>query len=297
MKKRILLLPLLFFSIAVYAEKVLVANCSEGQGCTFTLSDVDVDLAGGAGDDVYNDIKSNSILVFGKRKDGTEVKYVENSKTRSTIDRDWGGDGYTMIHAFNPIIQPLGGIWKANYGSATGNDCYGIGNMGAFIQRTIQPGLAGTGEIVFAAPFSPAQLFPVGEHMKWRQVSYNNYVGVMDFGSSAAAGMKLYYKIKVVDQKRIETVYDIEVKIPVKGTCKGTVPVTFTLVKANDQDDPLGNEELVADDLLPVHTADNPDDLMPVNPKKDDLLPVQPGKKPKTNVEQVGRPKVERIED
>jgi|GEM_PF-1954809 len=277
------LIPLLFLSLPALADKVLVASCSEGSGCTFSLSDVDTDMGQSFGG-VYENLKPESILIFGKKKNGEEITYVEDHRTRTQIDRQWGGDGYTQIYLFDPVIQPADGTWKAEYGTATGNECYGIGNVGTYMGRFIQKGLSGSGNITFRKPFSPAQLFPATQ-MKWRQTGYGRYAGVIDFGSNELAGFKLYYTIHVVSRKKIVTNYTMTMKIPTKGQCNGSVPITFTFLKGNDDAPDFPEEE---DDLLPVKSKGKEDDLLPVKSRgeKDDLLPVKPG-----------QPKVDRLND
>lgn len=315
------LLPLLLLSLSVQANKVLVAACSEGKGCTFSLSDVETGQAQSFGG-VYENLKPGSVLVFGQKKDGVEITYVEDHKTRSQIDRQWGGDGYTQIYLFDPFIQPTDGTWKAEYGIPTGNTCYGIGDIGAYMGKFIQRGTSGSGGITFRKPFSPAQLFPSAQ-MKWQQTGYSQYAGVIDFGSNELAGFKLHYTIHVVSRKKIETVYTMNIRIPTKAPCSAIIPVSFTLVKGanNREDNPYddllpvnpgkkGNDKKgpddridrlndADDDLLPVKSKKNGDDLLPVKSRggddllevkpKDDLLPVKPGQKPK--------PKADRLND
>ncbi len=321
--KTLFLLPILLLSLTARADKVLVASCSEGKGCTFSLSDVETDMAQSFGGE-YENLKPESVLVFGQKKDGSEITYVENHKTRTQIDRQWGGDGYTQIYLFDPFIQPADGAWEVQYGAPSGNECYGIGNVGAYIGKFIQRGTAGTGAINFRKPFSPAQLFPSAQ-MKWRQTGYSRYAGVIDFGSNELAGFKLYYTIHVVSRKKIETVYTMTMKIPTKGQCQGVIPVTFTLSKETneghdftDDDDllPVSSKRKSADhrksgtetdrlneaddDLLPVKSKEQKDNLLPVKSRgngddlkevrsRDELLPVKPGQKPK--------PKVDRLND
>lgn len=267
---------LLLFHFSARADKVLVAACSEGKGCTFSLSDVDTDLAQSLGG-VYEDLKPGSVLVFGQKKNGTGITYVEDHKTRTQIDRQWGGDGYTQIYLFDPFIQPADGTWKAEYGSPSGNECYGIGNVRTYMHKFIQRGTTGTGNITFGKPFTPAQLFPSAE-MKWRQTGYSRYAGVIDFGSNELAGFKLHYTIHVVSRKKIEAVYTMTMKIPTKGQCTGVIPVTFTLAKGLEGDRDIQEE----DDLLPVKRGkkDTPDDRIDrLNDADDDLLPVKSNKK------------------
>lgn len=293
MKIYFLMIAMLISAFA-FAEKVIIANCSEGGGCTFELSDFEADLFD---KDFGRDIQSDDIIVLGKKNNGEVITYLDK-KSREGIDREWGGDGYTQIGLFNPYLQPIDGVWSASYGASSGNDCYGIGNIGSFIRSKITPGTAGKGTVNFQYPFNPAQLFPSNE-MRWIKTGYNTYKGLLDFNNSKSAGMKMYYNITIVSRKKIETFYTIEIKVPTKELCVGKVPVTFTLVTAKQSEDPFGNDEPADDDLLPVNPKGNEDDLLPVNPN-DDLLPVEPGNNPKPNVprwEDNPKPNVPRIED
>lgn len=284
----------MLISASAFAEKVIIANCSEGGGCTFELSDFEADLFD---KDFGRDIQSDDIIVLGKKNNGEVITYLDK-KSREDIDREWGGDGYTQIGLFNPYLQPIDGVWSASYGVSSGNDCYGIGNIGSFIRSKITPGTAGNGTVNFQYPFNPAQLFPSNE-MRWIKTGYNTYKGLLDFNNSKSAGMKMYYNITIVSRKKIETFYTIEIKVPTKELCVGKVPVTFTLVTAKQSENPFGNDEPADDDLLPVNPKGNEDDLLPVNPN-DDLLPVEPGNNPKPNVpklEDNPKPDVPRLED
>ena len=310
----------MLFSISAFAEKVIIANCSEGGGCTFELSDFESDLFD---TDFGRKIQSDDIIVLGKKKNGEEIHYLDK-KSRAAIDKEWGGDGYTQLGLFNPAIQPLNGLWKVDYGTSTGNDCYGIGNIGAAFRRQLSPGTAGSGNIRFSFPFSPSRLFPSSD-MRWVKTGYNTYKGLLDFGQGSKSPMKMYYNVTIVSNRKIETAYTVEIKVPTKPKCVAKIPVTFTLVKADEPEDPFGNDEPDEDDLLPVNPReddllpvepgknpkpniprietdveriDDEDELLPVNPKKDDLLPVEPGKKPKTNVPRLeDKANVPRIED
>lgn len=293
MKIYFLMIAMLISAFA-FAEKVIIANCSEGGGCTFELSDFEADLFD---KDFGRDIQSDDIIVLGKKNNGEVITYLDK-KSREGIDREWGGDGYTQIGLFNPYLQPIDGVWSASYGASSGNDCYGIGNIGSFIRSKITPGTAGNGTVNFQYPFNPAQLFPSNE-MRWVKTGYNTYKGILDFNNSTSAGMKMYYTVTIVSRKKIETFYTIEIKVPTKETCIGKVPVTFTLVKEKTSEDPFGKDEPADDDLLPVNPKGNEDDLLDVKPK-DDLLPVEPGNNPKPDVprlEDHPKPNVPRIED
>lgn len=288
------LMIVMLISVSAFAEKVIIANCSEGGGCTFELSDFESDLFN---NDFGRDIQPGDIIVLGKKNNGEVITYLDK-KSREDIDREWGGDGYTQIGLFNPYLQPIDGVWSASYGTSSGSDCYGIGNIGSFIRKKIIPGTAGNGTINFQSPFNPAQLFPSNE-MRWVKTGYNTYKGILDFNNSTSVGMKMYYTVTIVSRKKIETFYTIEIKVPTKEICIGKVPVTFTLVKEKTSEDPFGKDEPADDDLLPVNPKGN-DDLLPVNPKGDDLLPVEPGNNTRPNVprlEDNPKPDVPKLED
>lgn len=259
-------------SASAMADKVVIANCSEGGGCTFELSDFETGLF--VKDDFGREIQPNDIIVYGKTKTGEDIFYLD-TKSRAEIDREWGGDGYTQIGLFNPYLQPINGVWKVSYGQSAGNDCYGIGNIGSFIKKRITPGTAGSGTINFQSPFNPARLFPSNE-MRWVKTGYNSYTGLLDFNSNKAGGMKMYYNVAIVSRRKIETTYTIQIKMPTKELCVAKVPVTFTLLHEKPEEDPLQPDDM----------GDN--DLLPVNPKEE-LLPVQSG----SNTQ----PKVPMLED
>ena len=295
----------MLISVSIFAEKAIIANCSEGGGCTFELSDIESDLLD---NDFGRNVQPDDIIVLGKKKNGEVITYLDK-KSRAAIDRDWGGDGYTQLGLFNPQIQPLNGMWNVVYGSSTGNDCYGIGNIGSFFRKKITPGTAGNGNIKFQFPFNPSQLFPAND-MRWVKTGYNTYKGLLDFNSNSMGGMKMYYHVTIFSNKKIETIYTIEIKVPTKPLCVGKVPVTYTLLDAEETEFPEdveSDDDLLPvnpkgknqeDDLMPINPKGNENDLLPVNPKKEDLLPVEPEKKNKTKVERLeDKPKVPRLEN
>lgn len=176
--RKILWLLLLLVSGKTFAQKLLVADCREGNGCTFTLSELTGKEAG-----IVLDIPEleqageNDVLVFARLKDGKELTYMEKQRTRAELDRQYGGDGYTMIYPFNPRLQPLDGTWQSTIGTVTGTDCY-VDIVSMF--KRIQ-GSRMSGAINFTKPFRPCQLFPSPE-MKWSQSGLNEYRGFMGFG-------------------------------------------------------------------------------------------------------------------
>lgn len=297
MRALIKMVMMIIIPSLTFAEKALIANCEEGAGCTFTISDASTEDVGIVLNDVdiYENTKSGDVIVFGKKKNGEELVYKESGKTRSQIDRAWGGDGYTMIYAFPPGSQPLDGQWQASYGNVTGSSCYV--DVVSIFKKSLK-GIAGAGNINFKKPFTPAQLFPSAA-MKWKQVGFSKYVGMLDFGGGATSFMKMQYSINVASEKKIETVYDVTITIPVKGVCKSRIPVMFSLLKAAKPkrvfDKGLAVKE---DDLLEIKANPKKDELLPINPKskKDELLPIEPGKKPKPKVERI-EADVKRLED
>lgn len=298
MKILFLLTIALLTSSLLRAQKVLIANCEEGGGCTFQLSNVSAEDLGIIVDDkdIYHNTKNGDMVVFGKKQDGTEIVYRESGKSRSQLDREWGGDGYTMIYPFNPALQPMDGKWQATYGNVTGTSCYV--DIVSIFKRSLS-GNAGKGNITFQKPFTPAQLFPSAD-MKWRQVSFSKYIGIINFGAGASSPMSMQYTIHIVNERKIESVYDVTIRIPTKGNCKSRIPVTFTLTQAQEDEAESEYEPSIpTDDLLEVKPKDKKEDLLPIEPKsknKDDLLPIEPGKKAKPKVERIGT-QVERLED
>lgn len=283
MKKIGLLLVTLLIAASGFAEKAMIANCEEGKGCTFQIGETSAEEIGVIIDDldIYENTKSGDVIVFGKKKNGEEIIFKETGKTRSQIDREWGGDGYTMIYPFNPVLQPMDGKWRADYGNVTGSSCFV--DVASIFKKSLK-GLAGAGNITFKKPFTPAQLFPSG-HMKWRQVGFSKYVGIIDFGGGASSFMKMKYTINITNEKTIESVYDVSIQVPTKGTCTNRIPVTFSLVKASKP-----NKDWEKDVQL------DDDDLLEVKTKGDDLLPIEPSKRSKAKVERI-EAKVDRIED
>ena len=287
--KTILLALFCLATTSVLADKVMVANCKEGNGCRFELTEFESALFE---KDLGREIEPDDIVVSGKKKNGEIIQYLDK-KTRSQIDREWGGDGFTQIGLFNPYIQPLDGIWKVVYGISTGNTCYGIGDIGAFVRGKIQPGTQGNGEIKFNKPFHPSKLFPSSQ-MRWVKTGYATYRGILDFGHGMSSPMKMLYDVTIINEKKIESFYTIEAKIPTKDACIAKIPVSFTLVqeKKSDDKDPFENiPELSAedDDLLPVNPTGKgrADDLLEVK-SKDGLLPLDSkNKKPQTHVPRV----------
>ena len=289
-------------TLSAFADKVVIANCKEGSGCKFELTEFESDLFE---KDFGREIEPNDIAVSGKKKNGEIIQYLDK-QTRAQIDREWGGDGFTQIGLFNPFLQPLDGTWKVLYGNSTGNTCYGIGDIGAFVRGKIQPGKQGNGEINFNKPFHPSKLFPSSQ-MRWIKTGFATYRGILDFGHGMTSPMKMLYDITIINEKKIESFYTIEVKVPTKEACIAKIPVTFTLIRAKKSDDKTPFDDIPEpsaqdDDLLPVNPTGKgkSDDLLDVK-SKDELIPIESKtKKSQTNVPRVDeQPEtdVPRIED
>lgn len=229
------------------AELALIANCKEGEGCSFELSDFDMSVM-----DVDFDrpIESDDIIVYGVKDDGTIIMYLDK-KSRERIDREWGGDGYTKIDIFNPALLPQSGTWKVDFGNTTGNDCYGIGNIGSYIRKNMNTAGPNSGNVQFEHPFKPSKLFP-SDQMKWYKTGYATYKGILDFNHGMSSPMKMNYFIHIINPTRIESYYTIEIKIPTKAPCIGKIPVNFTLIKSENKNKTVIENDLYQEDLLPI---------------------------------------------
>src|SRR5690606_20987857 len=103
MKAKIILIIFLTFQFG-FAEKLMLATCEMGNGCTFQLSDLDAtdyDIVDGNTENYYENLPENAIVVDAKI-DGNWENYVETEMNRSQLDKFYGGDGFTMIYPFNP---------------------------------------------------------------------------------------------------------------------------------------------------------------------------------------------------
>lgn len=278
-------------SFAIAKDNVLEATCVAGTGCTFKLTSVtgeEMDIVLGL-KNVYSSIGNNDILVHAKTKGGWKT-YIERKRTRSELDRLYGGDGYTMIYLFDPNIQPKDGHWKGNMGTPQVSPC--IVDVGKYISniRAFQ----NQGSIRFPKPFRPEFLLN-NPAMRWLTVSPNQFKGIMDFGGGASSPMKLVYDAKIVDDKYIEGVIVATISIPSQSPCRVTVPVHYRLIAENPDDDrDIEPDPFEIDDLLEVKPSGKKpeDDLLEVKPSgkkpEDDLLEVKPkGKKPEDDLLEV----------
>lgn len=284
---------LLILSSATYAKKLLIANCEEGNGCTFQVSDgntSDYDIVYGTEDGYHENLPENAIVVDAKIK-GKWEHYVETGMTRSELDKFYGGDGFTMIYPFNPNFQPLSGEWQIKIGTVTGDICYG---QESNLFKSMLQGMSQSGNVNFPNPFH-ARFLMNSPNVKWRRIRPDLYKA--DFGNNY---MNLRFDVQIINEKKIEGVFTATIKVPTKEPCVNKIPITYTCIKAKEWEDPWEDFEQSNpdDDLLPVNPKGKEDDLLPVNPKKDDLLPVEPGKKPKPNIPRIDdKPDIPRLED
>ena len=294
---------ILSFSGLKAQQKPLVATCESGQGCVFQISDatyeeVDIVLDGNG---MYANMSRDDMIVFAKGESGWD-SYIEGEMSRSELDRAFGGDGYTKIYLFNPRLQPLDGQWKVQLGTASGTDCF------VDITSILNNGLAGLtegGTVNFPEPFDVKFLMN-NPNVKWRMVNPNQYRGLLDFSAGASSPMKLIFDIKLVNEKRIEGAFTVNISVPTKEPCLSQIPITYTCVEANpsqrrryNEIDPFEEKKKFNVDRLPDDRPKGKVGRLPDDPKPNvDRLPDD---RPKGNVDRLPddppKPKVDRLPD
>ncbi len=211
-------------------QKPIVAICETGEGCTFQLSDLtysEFDVLEGS-NGKYANMNKDGIIVYA-RIAGKWETFIEEKRSRSELDKYFGGDGYTMIYPFNPKLQPIDGKWKVDIGTPTSSPCY------TDISNILSNGLAGAstgGTISFPKPFN-AKFLMNNQHVKWRMVNPNQYQGILDFAAGPTSPMKLVYDITLVNEEKIKGLFTFTIKIPTKESCISKIPVTYTCVEPN----------------------------------------------------------------
>lgn len=291
--KQYFLLFLLLVSSSTYAKKLIVANCEMGAGCTFQISEADAsdfDVINGTEAGYHESLPENAMVINAKIN-GKWEQYIETKMTRSQVDKFYGGDGFTMIYPFNPNFQPLNGQWKITVGTVTGDICYG---QESNMFKSMLQGMTRAGNVNFPKPFH-ARFLINNPNVKWQQIRPDLYKAY--FGNDY---INLKFDVQIIDEKKIEGVFTVTIKVPTKTPCVNKIPITYTCVKPNEEEDPWEDFESANpdEDLLPVVPKSKEDDLLPVIPKNDDLLPVEPGKKPKPNVPRLeDKPNVPRLEN
>ena len=312
--KRLLVALFLMISPFILAKKLMLATCEMGNGCTFQLSELDAteyDIVDGNTENYYENLPENAIIVDAKIE-GNWENYVELEMSRSQLDKFYGGDGFTMMYPFNPNFQPLDGEWKIQMGTVVGDICYG---QTSNLFKTMLEGKSQSGNVTFSKPFHGRFLMNSSD-VKWIRIRPNLYRGY--FGNPY---MNLVFMAELKNEKLIEGLITVTIRVPTKEDCVNKIPISYTCVKANPwedpvdwdalenenpkpnvpliEDDPKPNVPLIEDDPKPdVPYLEEEDDLLPVVPNEDDLLPVEPkGNQP--NVPQIEDPKpnVPRIED
>ncbi len=290
-------------------QKPLFANCEMGEGCTFKLSDLtyeEMDIVEGT-NGKYSNMSKDGMVVFTK-VNGKWENYIEDKLSRSQLDRKYGGDGFTMIYVFDPKLQPLDGQWKVDVGNPTGTACY------VNITSILRNGLAGAsqrGEVTFPKPFNIRFLMN-NHNVRWMMLKPDKYRGVLDFGQGASSPMKLVFDISLINEKKIEGMFTVTIKVPTKETCISKVPVTYLCVKPNKerknkQDDPFAEPEKPNVERIPDEKRTEveriPDEKKPnveriPDEKRTNVERIPDTKK--TNVERIPdekKPNVERIPD
>lgn len=273
MKQIITLFMVLFLATAGRAgDKVLEATCVSGTGCTFRLLAVtgeEMDVVMDT-ENVYSSIGKDDILVQVKTTNGWKT-YIERTRTRSELDRLYGGDGYTMIYLFDPHVQPKDGAWKADMGTPVVSPC--VVDISAQISR--MAGVQRAGDIRFPKPFRPEFLLN-NPAMRWVTEVPNKFRGVMDFGQGAGSPMKMVYQATMVHEGLIEGVISATISIPSQAPCRFSIPVTFTLVSESPQEqtDPFERdrkpqvERLEDSPKTEVRRVDEGDELLPITSKQ-----------------------------
>jgi hypothetical protein len=218
------LIFLLFFSVTplLWAKKLLFANCEMGSGCIFYISEMSPEDAYIVdGDKSLLNLPEDAIHVNVK-KGNKYYRYYERNKTRSQLDRFYGGDGYTMIYPFNPNFQPRSGKWKQQFGTVQGNTCYG---QSTNLLKSALNGKLFSGNVEFPEPFYPEFLMN-SKDIKWYNISPNSYRGV--FGKDM---MNMVYDVKIKNELEIEGSFTVTIKIPTKPVCINKVPFKMICVQ------------------------------------------------------------------
>jgi hypothetical protein len=222
MKTNLIILFLLGFIPFLRAEKLLVANCEMGSGCVFYLADISIEDAAILDDDEsILDLPENAIHVI--LKEGNKYhRYYETEKTRSQLDQFYGGDGYTMIHLFNPNFQPRSGIWRHQFGTVQGNTCYGQST------NMIKNALSGkmiSGNVEFPEPFFP-EFMMNSKDVKWYFTSPNSYRGVL--GEKV---LFMEYNVHIKNEMEIEGMFIITIDIPNVTKCVNQIPFKMKCIQ------------------------------------------------------------------
>ena len=205
-------------------EKILMAYCMAGQGCTGQLTDWNVEdlqlLLPGT--DAMNGAK-DPILVFPRNKAGEWTYYVDTRRQLQELHREFGGQGQPQIVLFPPElpgeIQPRDGRWTvAAQGDPVVKDCpRGVGE--ALAGRTA---MMRSGPVAFKRPFHGRQLID-NPAIHWLKTAPNRYAGALVTTGSQA--MTFRYDVAVVGPERMDGQSRVLVNIPGLKTC--TITTSF----------------------------------------------------------------------
>lgn len=281
MRNNLLMYAFLLCTPLVFGKKVLIANCEMGSGCIFYISEVTLDDIIIVEEDFsVADLPDDVIRVNVKEKN-KEYFYYEKNKTRSQLDRFYGGDGYTMIYPFNPNFQPRAGKWKKQFGAVQGNTCYG---QKTNLLKSALSGLTQSGNVDFPDRFFPEFMMNSSE-ITWYTTNINSYRGV--FGKDI---MNMVYDVKIKSELEIEGTITVTLKIPTKPVCVNKIPFKMKCIQPKPKKMP--HEPWVDWIDIPIDLGLGKEPVKPNVPRIED--------EPKTHVPRIeDEPKTEvpRIDD
>lgn len=229
--KSIFVIIISLLSVSLFAEKITVASCKMGNGCSFHLTNLtteEIDEVFGT-EGVYSNMPKKSILVMANIH-GEIRNYVETKMNRSQLDKYYGGDGFTQISLFLPGFQPKSGTWAVEFGQVKETGCEYINRFqkkNHFV--SVLQGMKAQRDLKFSNPFDPSVLMP-SSMITWKK-GLNNYVGTLgnDF-------MKMIYVVNLKSDILIEGYYRVITIVPTEGGyCENYIPVTMKCIKADPE--------------------------------------------------------------
>lgn len=207
-------------------EKILMAYCMAGHGCTGQLTDWNVEALQLVlpGTEAMKGAK-DPILVFPRNKAGEWTYYVDTRRQLEELHREFGGKSQPQIALFPPElpgeIQPRDGRWTvAAQGDPVVRNCpQGVG--AALAGRTA---MMRSGPVTFKQPFHGRQLID-NPAIRWLKIAPNRYAGALVTAGSQA--MSFRYEVDVVSAERIEGRSRVLVNIPGMKPCTVTTPFLY----------------------------------------------------------------------
>lgn len=207
-------------------EKVMLAYCIAGQGCTGQLSEVamdDLQLLLPGTEAMRN--APNPVLVFPRNKAGEWTYYVDTRRQLGELHREFGGQGQPVIALFPPTlpgaIEPRDGHWQvtADAQPQVRNCLPGV--AAALRGRTA---MVRSGPMAFKRPFHGRQLID-NPSMRWIMTAPNRYTAALQAAGAQAMGFR--YEIRVLGEDRMEGQARVQVDIPGQKTCSITTPFRY----------------------------------------------------------------------